>query len=172
MKQTDRWTITIVAGVASVMICVLMAASSSITYEAVLANGTLTPTPWVYLPYISRQESPTPTPTLTPTPTVTPTNTPTSTQTPLPSGVYVLPNHSYYQTSWGSLHIVGEVMNNTSNHLTFVKISANLFSSGGQLLDTDYTYIYLDDLPAGHKTCFDVLFLDVIRQDIVPELRV
>lgn len=142
MKQADRWAIAIVVGVVSVTTCVLIAASSNTTYGAVLANGTLTPTAWVYLPYISREEPSTPT------------------QTPLPSGVYVLPNHSFYQTSWGSLHIVGEVMNNTSSHLTFVKISANLFSSGGQLLDTDYTYTYLDDLPAGHKTCFDVLFLD------------
>lgn len=160
MKQTDRWVIAIVAGMVSVMTCVLIAAWSSTTYGAVLANGTLTPTAWVYLPYVSKEEPPTPTPTSTPTPTPTPTNTPTPTQTPLPSGIYVLPNHSFYQTSWGFLHIVGEVMNNTSSHLTFVKVSANLFSAGGQLLDTDYTYTYLDDLPAGHKTCFDVLFLD------------
>lgn len=152
MKQTDKWAIAIVAGVVYVMTCVLIAASSSTVYGAVLVNGTLTPTVRVYLPYLSKEEPPTLMP--------TPTNTPTPTQTPLPSGVYVLPNYSFYQTSWGALHIVGEVMNNTSSHLTFVKISANLFSSEGELLDTDYTYAYLDDLPAGHKTCFDVLFLN------------
>jgi hypothetical protein len=188
MKPAFRWTIAVVAGIVFVITCAQMAASSSVTYGAVAANGTVTPTVWVYLPYISREEPPTATPTSTPTPTETstptptptetstptptqtatstptptptPTNTATPTQTPLPSGVYVLPNHSFYLTSWGSLHIVGEVMNNSGNHLTYVKISANLFSSGGQLLATDYTYAYLDNLPAGHRTCFDVLLLD------------
>jgi hypothetical protein len=54
------------------------------------------------------------------------------------------------------LHVIGEVYNNTTNHLRFVKITANFFSSG-QLVDTNYTYIYLDNLPAGAKTCFHIL---------------
>ena len=69
----------IVAGMVSVMICVFIVASSSITYGTVLANGTLTLTAWVYLPYIGRQEPPTLT--LTPTSRVTPTATPTATLT-------------------------------------------------------------------------------------------
>jgi hypothetical protein len=56
----------------------------------------------------------------------------------------------------GYLHIVGEVQNNTGDHIRFVKIIANFFNSNGQLVDTDYTYIYLDNLPAGDKTCFDI----------------
>ena len=55
------------------------------------------------------------------------------------------------------LHIVGEVENNTVNHLRFVKIIANVFDSGGHLLDTRFTYTHLDNLPAGMKTCFHVL---------------
>lgn len=55
------------------------------------------------------------------------------------------------------LHIVGEVENNTANHLRFVKITANVFDSGGHLLDTGFTYTHLDSLPAGMKTCFSVL---------------
>ncbi len=55
------------------------------------------------------------------------------------------------------LHILGEVQNNTNKHLRFVKITANVFNGGGQLLDTALTYIYLDNLPAGQKTCFNVL---------------
>lgn len=139
MKQTDRWAIAIIAGVVSVMACVLIGASSNVTYGAVVANGTLTPTAWVYLPYISRQEPPTPTPTT------------------VPPGVYILSNHSSYVDSIDYLHIVGEVQNNTANHLRFVKITANIFNSSGQLLDTDFTYIYLDNLPAGDRTCFDIL---------------
>ena len=151
MKQTYRWTIAIVAVMVSVIIYVLTVASSSITYGAVLANATLTPTAWVYLPYISRQEP------LTLTPTLTPTNTPTPTPTTVPSGVHILSNYSFYVDSIDYLHIVGEVQNNTANHLRFVKITANIFSGGGQLLATDFTYIYLDNLPAGDRTCFHIL---------------
>ena len=55
------------------------------------------------------------------------------------------------------LRIVGEVWNNTASHLRFVEITANIFGSSGQLLDTDFTYTYLDNLPAGDKTCFQLL---------------
>lgn len=72
-------------------------------------------------------------------------------------GVYVLSNHSSFVDSIGYLHIVGEVWNNTASHLRFVKIAVNIFSSSGQLLDTDFTYTYLDKLPAGDKTCFHIL---------------
>ena len=133
----------------------------------------------IYLPFVSRPKPPTPTPTptatrtITPTPSFTPTPTatrtptilptltwtprPTATSTSVPQGVYILPNHSTYVDSIGYLHIVGEVMNNTSQYLRFVKISANVFGSGGQLLGTDFTYTYLDNLPAWDRTCFHVL---------------
>jgi hypothetical protein len=124
------------------------------------------------LPFVVYQLPPTPTPTFTPTrtPTMTPTNTPfptptlpptlTPSLTPTPSptsappGVHILPNHSYYVDSIDYLHVVGEIWNNTSNHLRFVKVSINVFNSNGQLVGTDFTYIYLDNLPAGEKTCY------------------
>jgi len=70
MKQTNRSAVAIVVEAVFVMTCILIAASGRFTYETVAANGTLTPTAWIYLPYISGQELPTPT--LTPTPTPTP----------------------------------------------------------------------------------------------------
>ena len=48
-------------------------------------DATVTPTQAVYLPYVSRQPTPTPTPTDTPTPTPTPTATDTPTPTPTPT---------------------------------------------------------------------------------------
>jgi len=75
----------------------------------------------------------------------------------MPPGVYVLPNHFSYVDSIGYLHICGEVQNNTANHLRFVKIAANVLDSGGQLLDTKFTYTHLDSLPAGNRTCFNIL---------------
>lgn len=106
----------------------------------------------MFLPLLYKQEPP-PTPTITPT--ISPSPTPTQTT---PPGVYIIPNHTNYVNSIGSLHIVGEIWNNTSNHLRYVKVTVNIFNSNDQLVGTDYTYTYLDSLPAGKKTCFD-LFL-------------
>ena len=113
-----------------------------------------------YLPICLREYPPyTPTPTSTTTPTIMPTATPTGTPTPTlpPPGVHVLENHSYHVDAIGYLHIVGEVKNNTVDHLRYVKITANIFNSSGQTIDTNFTYIYLGNLPAGDKTCFDIL---------------
>jgi hypothetical protein len=52
---------------------------------------------------------------------------------------------------------VGEVQNNTANHLKSVKVIANFFNSSGQLVDNDTDYIDLDNLPIGEKTCFHIL---------------
>lgn len=96
----------------------------------------------VYFPIINRQISPT----ATPSPTVTPG----------PQEVRILPNYYHFVDSIDYLNIVGEVLNDSFNHLRFVRITINIFNSSGQLLDTDFTYIYLDDLPARDKTCFNL----------------
>lgn len=142
----------------------------------------------IFLPLIQKPSPPTPTPTAVPTATETPTPTSVSTTTPtytptpiststvtipptatststptataIPSGVYVLSNHSSYVDSIDYLHIVGEVWNNTSVHLTFVKIIADIFDDVNHLITTDFTYTYLDTLPAGEKTCFHILLPD------------
>ena len=98
----------------------------------------------------------TPTATATRTPTATATRTPTATATLQPSGVHVLANYSHYLDSIDYLHVVGEVQNNTNDNLRFVRISAAFYNSNGQLLDTDFTYTFLDTLPAGEKTCFNL----------------
>lgn len=74
----------------------------------------------------------------------------------LPAGVTILPNHSWYVDSIDYLNIVGEVSNNTNSNLRFVKIAVNVFNSSGNLLATDYTYTWLNDLPAKEKTCFEL----------------
>ena len=117
----------------------------------------VSPTSLNFLPMVLKQPTLTVTPTPVSTNTPVPTNTPTPMPTSIPAGVYILPNHSHYVNSIDYLHIVGEVHNNTSNHLRFVKVVANVFNNNGQLLETDFSYIYLDSLPAGEKTCFDLL---------------
>jgi hypothetical protein len=96
--------------------------------DALITGTVLSPPPrFVYLPFVTREPA---------------------------HGVYVLNNYSAYVDTIGYLHIVGEVQNATASHLRFVKITANIFNSSGKLLDTDFTYTHLDNLPAGHKTCF------------------
>ena len=73
-----------------------------------------------------------------------------------PQGVMVLPNHtSYVSSSDENLHIIGEVNNNTEDHLRFVKVNVKFFDINGELLDSDFTYTLLDNVPAGEKACFD-----------------
>jgi len=141
-------------------------------------TGMPTPTPTttllpgfkIYLPICLKgydASAPTPTPTTTSiwtptsTATPTPTNTPTVTPTPTlpPTGVHILENHSYYVDSFGYLNIVGEVENDTANHLHSVGITVNVLNSGGQFIGTGFDYIYLNNLPAGDKTCF-YIFLE------------
>jgi hypothetical protein len=129
---------------------------------------------YVYLPLIlSGQSGPieptptstlelTPTSTLEPTPTSTLEPTPTSTQPPPtstptqePEEVTILPNHTSYVDSIDYLHVVGEVYNNTSHDLRFVRIHVNVYNSNGNLLDTGFTYTQLDNVPAGDKACFN-----------------
>lgn len=123
----------------------------------------LTPTATVTLQpanTVAPTSTPQPTNTAIPTSTVGPTSTPTATATTAPDSVSVLANHSAYTTNSDTLYLVGEVKNNTSDHLRFVKVSANLYDQEGQLLDTSFTYTWLDSLPPDDKSCFDILFLD------------
>lgn len=79
---------------------------------------------------------------------------------PPPEGVSILPTWTTYVNSIGYLHIVGEVLNNTEQHIRYVKIIANIFDEDDNLLDTDFTYTRLDNVPAGQKTCFDLSLPD------------
>ncbi|HEX7976212.1 MAG TPA: FxLYD domain-containing protein [Anaerolineales bacterium] len=72
----------------------------------------------------------------------------------------ILPNDTWFISSLGSLHVVGEVSNDTRYHLGSVKVSASLLDRNGQILRTESAYTYLDFIPAGQKTCFDITFLE------------
>lgn len=180
MLRPNRVIYTATATVAMLLLgVVLPISSSSRAQQALELDETLTPSPWapaarVFLPYIAKMATslapPTPTPTSTPTPSPTststatkpPTPTPTVTPTPTPTlatiQVEVLPNHSHYIDNLGSLRIVGEVQNNTHQHLHSVRITTKLFDSEGQVRGDESSYTKLDVLPPGDKTCFDVLF--------------
>jgi hypothetical protein len=88
-----------------------------------------------------------------------PTATATIAPTTAPSGVFILNNPTSYVDITGALHIIGEVQNQTTQVITFVRINANFFN-GAQLVATDFTYASLDQLRPNDRTCFDVLVLD------------
>ena len=73
----------------------------------------------------------------------------------------ILPNHSAYASSSNAVHIVGEVENNTTKYLDFVEVKANIFDDQGNLVDTNFTYTWLEILPPGEITCFDILLFDL-----------
>ncbi len=102
-----------------------------IVSDALITGTVLPPSPWfVYLPLVLREP---------------------------PPGVHILNNHFAFVDTLDSLHIIGEVRNSTNSYLRFIKITANIFNSGGQLLDTEFTSTYLENLPPGDKTCFHVI---------------
>jgi len=65
MRQMNRRTVAIAAGTALVVLCTLMTISGGLTFDTLAASGTLTPK--AYLPYISKQPTPTSTPSGLPT---------------------------------------------------------------------------------------------------------
>ncbi len=117
-----------------VLLFVLLIVAGSLTTPATIAQG---PIYWTYLPLV---------------------------QVPPPAPawpVHVLSNHFAYQTSWGSLHIVGEVQNNSSTPIDLVKVIVDFYDANHHLVANDYGYVQLDDLAPGDKACFDVLVLPV-----------
>ena len=109
--------------------------------------------------------TPTHTPTETVAPTATPSPTPTQTATPIPTAtptedLFVLGNHSTYTSTLGSRYIIGEVQNNGSGNVHFVKVTADIFNAQNQLIATDFGYTERRILAAGEKGCFTVLLLN------------
>jgi hypothetical protein len=67
---------------------------------------------------------------------------------------------SAYDNGYGSLYIVGEVINNTANNVTFVRVTATLCNSDGDIIRADYSYVLIDVLAPGQKAPFRIFFYD------------
>lgn len=72
---------------------------------------------------------------------------------PPPPGVTVLPTQSYQEDYSGELQIVGEIYNNTTSNIEYVKIVANVFN-GTSFVATGYTSTQRDIIPPKTKSCF------------------
>jgi hypothetical protein len=59
--------------------------------------------------------------------------------------------------SIGSLHVVGEVQNNTPNPANFVKVTGTFYSKGNEVVATDFTYTSPRDIAPGDKAPFEII---------------
>lgn len=55
------------------------------------------------------------------------------------------------------MHVAGEVLNETNDYLRLVRVTVNVFGTGGELIETGTTYVILDSVPPGERACFEVL---------------
>lgn len=114
-----------------------------------------------FFPFVARQPPAfTPTPTPTPTATATPTQTPTPTATPVPPSVKVLSGHYSYTDHDGSLHILGELENQTGGNVTDLWIESSLKNSRNKVVESQIDMVFLSYFPAGKRTCFDIIYID------------
>jgi hypothetical protein len=122
---------------------------------------TVTPTPTNTLAPTATQQAAPITPLLyLPLITSVPPTSPPPPPPPPPNTLTILPTHTWYVNEFGTLHIVGEVQNTTSQAAELVRIPVNFFDAAGTLVDTDYTYTTRDFIPAGETACFDILVSD------------
>lgn len=71
--------------------------------------------------------------------------------------VKILDNLSVYVDYYNYLHVVGEAQNTSPVNLQFIEIHIYFYGSTGNFLAHDYTYTYLNNLPAHQKTCFEIM---------------
>lgn len=94
------------------------------------------------------------------TATTRPTLTQTSTSTTNPNMKVMLLSSNAFVPYTGSndLYIVGEVQNNTSSNVQFVKVNVVLRDANGSIVDGEYSYSDIDKLKLGMVSPFLVIF--------------
>lgn len=118
----------------------------------------------VYLP-IAYQQKPGPTITPPPTATSTATMTPTSTPTQTPNeDIYILDNFTYFVDESG-LHIFGEVQNDLSEDIYLPWVGIDLYNGDTFVRSEYYNYLWVDNLPSGERSCFEVWIDDISNTD-------
>ena len=99
----------------------------------------------------------------TPPPTETPELTPTP--TPPPEPVYI---RSHAEVSNDELrYVIGEVANDGTVDIQFVKILADFYDASGNPAGSDFTYTSLSVIPAGGRSPFSMA--THVREDVSPD---
>jgi hypothetical protein len=79
---------------------------------------------------------------------------------PSPAPSVSVVSSSAYDNGYGDLHIVGEVINNTPDNVTLVRVTATLHNSGGDILRSSYSHVLIDILAPSQKGPFKIYFSD------------
>ncbi len=83
----------------------------------------------------------------------------TPTPTSQPPHVIVLSNNSSYVSSiTSSLHVLGEIKNDSVYDISNVSVKVRLYDKNHKELATESDSILLSNLPAGERSCFDIFF--------------
>jgi len=67
----------------------------------------------------------------------------------------------WYKGEYDTYHVVGEVRNNGSSGAEFVRLIATLYDDAGEIVDTDYSYTYLDIVAPNELSPFKISFWDL-----------
>ena len=65
-----------------------------------------------------------------------------------------------YADSFGQVHIIGEVQNDSDNVVTLVQIEATLFDENDQVIDRPSGRVFVDFIRPGEKSAFHLVFFD------------
>jgi hypothetical protein len=74
-------------------------------------------------------------------------------------GIIGIKSSSDFIDSIGSLHVVGEVKNNTPTNAQFVKITGTFYDTNNKVVATDFTYTNPSDIGSGQKAPFELLLI-------------
>ena len=66
-------------------------------------------------------------------------------------------SHDSYINSAGTMHIIGEVVNNASNSAEYVKIIGTFYDNTNKIVGTSFTYTKPSDLGPNEKAPFDLI---------------
>ena len=137
----------------SVTSTAVVATPTSTTTLATAPTDTLTPS-LSPSPTITPSPAPTPTPVA---PTLAPTDTPTATPTEvaLAPGWYVQ-NDTTFADSGGTVHVVGEVLNNTGDNQENVDLVVSFFDGTGRQVGEEIASPVVEVLPQGVTVPFEV----------------
>ena len=95
-----------------------------------------------------------------------PVNTLTTLPALLPETIQTIQNpprilsYSDYVSSTGSLHIVGEVINESFQPIRFVEITATFYDSNNRVIGTDFTFTNPSTLQPGQIAPFDMIIIE------------
>jgi hypothetical protein len=75
-----------------------------------------------------------------------------------PNGLQIL-SHNSFTDSIGTMHVVGEVQNNSPTTATYVEVTGTFYDSNNQVVGTEFTYTNPSDIAGGDKAPFDLTLL-------------